>query len=594
MDKEKLYHQIHQFKQELANRFYKDVEEIDSSKGFYYVNDSNAKDKAEFIDFLINNNYLKNNYSTIIDLAFGSGNLTSHIIFDNKIKYERLIFNDLNIINTNQNIVRYIDSSYISNKDMLNLEDFKDEKVDLVIVNPQIGGKYKEGDIKQQKKEKETEQDLYKRFGEVLYNFLNSGSTVLFYGDEKDFKSILPNVKYIQYKSKLKDLFVVKKDLEKSLCFEKEGNNFVECKNNSSENSEYIESLDEIEIELSEYEIKKSEAKVEEKSMKNRDKHIFNKNHLGNLDFDYKNILFKGVPGTGKSRAIDNIIKKLGIENKKENTLRINIHSASSNADLMQGIGIATANGQIEYKEKQGLIFNLIKRATFNPNQPFVLVLEEIQENSLNELIGDLIYLIEDDKRANLQDLADDKEYAYQELINRVVEQDSSIKYVEIPYLVSDSTEYRKMILPNNLFIFCTSNYRDDKKVIEDNLLRRFEVVEIYPKNSVASAYSQEFFSSLNKVILEVFQDEIHPDRYMIGHAIWKDVESEKDFYRAILKVVTEFKDIKEIEFETVKEIFNQLQDSLPENIDSNIAKQENYYNLITVLQDKIGYEFSN
>lgn len=313
------------------------------------------------------------------------------------------------------------------------------------------------------------------------------------------------------------------------------------------------------------------------------------------LNFPYKNILFKGVPGTGKSRAIDNIIaNELNIDEKdrRNNTLRINIHSASSNADLMQGIGISSSDGKIEYREKQGLIYDLIKRATYHPHQPFVLVLEEIQENSLNELIGDLIYLIEEDKRAKLKALADDKEYAYQELIDMVIDKENSVKYVEIPFLVSNSTEYRKMILPDNLYIFCTSNYRDDKKIIEDNLLRRFEVIEIYPKVDVVNVYAKGFFESLNDGIRKIFDDEMHPDRYMIGHAIWKDVNDIDRFHRAFLKVVTEFKDIKEIEFDTFKEIFPKVK--LPEDVDKEIMEQKNYFALINMLQTKIGYGFTN
>ncbi len=305
----------------------------------------------------------------------------------------------------------------------------------------------------------------------------------------------------------------------------------------------------------------------------------------GNLTFPHKNILLKGVPGTGKSRAIENIINdKLKLKDHKENVLRVNIHSASSNADLMQGIGISSKDGQIEYKEKQGLILNLIQRATFNPNQPFVLVLEEIQENSLNELIGDLIYLIEDSKRAkNL--VADDKEYSYEELVEKIIVNNPQMDYVEIPYLVNDSTAYRKMIMPDNLYVFCTSNYRDDKKVIEDNLLRRFEVLEMYPKNNVVSDYCKEFFSQLNKNILEVMNDEIHPDRFMIGHSNWIDVANKKDFYRAFLKVVVEFKDIKELEFSDFKEIVQNL--SMVEALKFN-----SYKDFIEDLQAKAGYDF--
>jgi len=312
----------------------------------------------------------------------------------------------------------------------------------------------------------------------------------------------------------------------------------------------------------------------------------------GNLDFLYKNILFKGVPGTGKSRAINTIIEKhLDIKKKKENILRINIHSASSNSDLMQGIGISSENGNIKYSEKQGLILDIIRRATLHPNQPFVLVLEEIQENSLNELIGDLIYLIEDDKRAKLT--ADNQEYdSYEELVDKLVDEDNTLDYVEIPYLVNDSTKYKKLIMPNNLFIFCTSNYRDDKKVIEDNLLRRFEVIEIYPKETIVNEYAKDFFSSLNEMILKTMKNnyEMHPDRFMIGHAIWKDVVDNKTFYEAFSKLITEFKDIREIEFDVFKSIVKDI--SLPADV--SIKIENSYYETIKDIQSKIGYEFIN
>jgi len=306
---------------------------------------------------------------------------------------------------------------------------------------------------------------------------------------------------------------------------------------------------------------------------------------IGNLTFPHKTLLLKGVPGTGKSRAIENIINnKLQLKDHKQNILRINIHSASSNADLMQGIGISSIDGKIEYKEKQGLILNFIEKATFHPNQPFVLVLEEIQENSLNELIGDLIYLIEDDKRAKGYE-ADNEGDGYQELVEKIIANNPETAYVEVPYLVNSSTEYRKMIMPDNLYIFCTSNYRDDKKVIEDNLLRRFEVLEIYPKASVVHEYCREFFEQLNENILTKLEDEIHPDRFLIGHSNWLKVESEESFYRAFLKVVVEFKDIKEVEFSDFKEIVQDL----PIKGELNFSS---YKNLIEDLQTKAGYDF--
>ena len=302
--------------------------------------------------------------------------------------------------------------------------------------------------------------------------------------------------------------------------------------------------------------------------------------------FEHKNILLKGVPGTGKSRTIDNIVKnKLNINNE-ENILRLNIHSSSSNTDLMQGIGITSNNGNIEYREKQGLILDFIQKATFNPYQAFALILEEIQENSLNELIGDLIYLIEDDKRAkNIN--PDDKTYSYQGLIKIITENKKNVQTIKMPNLVDSKNTYKKMLLPNNLYIFCTSNYRDDKKVIEDNLLRRFDVIEIYPKykTDLKGDFKRQdvsdFLENLNKSIMRVCKDngEIHPDRFMIGHSNWLHVVDESSFMRAFLKVIIDFKDIKDMHFEDFDKIIDDI--TFPFNIEHNVDSYQAWIQLL-------------
>ena len=336
------------------------------------------------------------------------------------------------------------------------------------------------------------------------------------------------------------------------------------------------------------------------------------------------NLLLKGVPGTGKSRLIDKIIEEdLKIKNKPENILRINIHSAITNAELMQGIGISTTEeGNILYLEKEGLVLNHIKKAIQHPYQPFVLILEEVQENSLNELIGDLIYLIEEDKRTDLREVlnkAKDKGIDLDSIdfsdITQLVEfliKEGLIdrkQYIEIPYLVENKTEYRPLIFPKNLYVFCTSNYREDKKIMEDNLLRRFTIIELYPKKKVIQEQEEvpeeikeligEFFESLNNSILEVLKEEIHPDRYLIGHAIFLNVKDKKTFAEALIKVITELKDLKELEFETVKEILKKPLELIKEKISENssifdlqeddiekLLNTQNYKDLTDTLQN--------
>lgn len=328
---------------------------------------------------------------------------------------------------------------------------------------------------------------------------------------------------------------------------------------------------------------------------------IINKTQKGKLDFLYKNIIFKGVPGTGKSRLIDKIINKnLEISSCPENILRINIHSASTNSDLMRGIGITTTHKrEIEYTEKIGLILNFIKEAVIHPYQPFALILEEIQENSLNELIGDLIYLIEDSKRTNIRKLINDglqDSFANEEkLIEAAINLNSKLSYVTVPYLVSSKTKYRKMIFPDNIYVFCSSNYRNDRKIIEDNLLRRFEVIELYPQTVdriIPNSDIGIFLEKLNNSILEEFKNiEVHPDRFMTGHAIWISVKSKNDFYAALLKVVVDFKDIKEVEWNVFKEIIKRV-DKWP--FDFDIKPLNNYSEMTKQLQSFAFSSFIN
>lgn len=265
------------------------------------------------------------------------------------------------------------------------------------------------------------------------------------------------------------------------------------------------------------------------------------------------NLLLKGVPGTGKSRTIDNLIQKLNAS--PEQVLRINIHNGTNNSDLMQGIAVKTGEGNsgIIYSEKQGAVLQHLLNAVVNPDKKYVLVLEEIQENSLNKIIGDLIYLIEDSKRTIVEpnDVQDYYNKPY-DLIEKLIHFGKTKGSIKIPSLV-ENEKPKNLIVPDNFYVFCTSNYRDDRKVIEDNLLRRFDVVEIYPDVDAVHVDKQDFFMSLNNAIEKVMAtQDTHPDRFTIGHANWI---SETTIDKPLLKTVIEFKDVKNIPFDIVKQI---------------------------------------
>lgn len=292
-------------------------------------------------------------------------------------------------------------------------------------------------------------------------------------------------------------------------------------------------------------------------------------------EYEYLNVLLKGVPGTGKSRHFEQIIDNnlfalqagqiedecLTLEKlKNKNVIRINVHTGLTNSELMQGIGVITTDtNEIKYYEKRGLILKHIAKAILNPSLPYVIVLEEVQENNLNRLIGDLIFLIEENRRVKfsvdfLNKLDSEIDFGF---VSDLVLENAKDNKVILPSLVEDSQDIF-MCIPSNLYFFCTSNYRDDKKIMEDNLLRRFEVIDIFPDyNAIKSSEVQVFFKKLNEEILNEFINnfELHPDRFLIGHAIWIEVKDAITFCQALNKVVIDFKDLKEIEWNVFKKI---------------------------------------
>lgn len=672
--KEEIYSQIQEFGLQPSNPAVRNS--LSFEKTYFFVPSTVAKERAAFFRFILEQDELLEvlpDKWKALDLAFGSGSLTTHLLQESEYPIEKIVLNDKNTSVTNQKLSTLLAHSETTDHDFLDSSLFPVERFNLLIFNPQTGGGWSEGsstltdqksilhngdlksyleslgrdtsqlifsidepsrqikvhsdllnkgpmkdlvgDIKifnyydvfwtSKTSKVEGEQTSNVRFRQTFDKVFDPNGLLVYYGDESFFQALFADFPFVIQLCPPDDgkmLFVATKAItkQKTILYRKTESGTYEITDSCKEVSSSTENvdLDELETDLEktkdDFEIGagnpgSERSEPEKLAVMN---FIISDEKLGSLNFPYKNVLLKGVPGTGKSRLINQWIEKnlnLGKANH-ENVLRINVHSASSNADLMQGIGIAANRGQVEYHEKTGMVLNHLKEACKKPNQPFVLVLEEIQENSLNELIGDLIYLIEESKRADLS--SEMGEYdSFEDFVEQFTDKNAAIEFVKVPYLVNTETRFRKLIFPANLFVFCTSNYRDDKKVVEDNLMRRFDLIELYPRYEEAIFHNKEvskFLKTLNELIITGFESrEIHPDRLIIGHANWLKVKDSESFCRALLKAVVEFKDIREIEWSEFGQILSKITE-LPFGLDANqLLKAKNYKELIEGLQEK-------
>ncbi|MCR4880748.1 MAG: AAA family ATPase [bacterium] len=129
-------------------------------------------------------------------------------------------------------------------------------------------------------------------------------------------------------------------------------------------------------------------------------------------------------------------------------------------------------------------------------NKPHVLIIDEINRGNISKIFGELITLIEEDKRENIS--------------------------VQLPY------SHETFTVPNNLYIIGTMNTSDRSIAsIDIALRRRFKFKEMMPKSSLVADFGIEFskiFDGLNNKI-KLLLDRDH----QIGHSYFINTKYNKE-----------------------------------------------------------------
>ena len=266
----------------------------------------------------------------------------------------------------------------------------------------------------------------------------------------------------------------------------------------------------------------------------------------------------------------------------------VTFHQAYSYEEFIEGIRPKVENTSqgITYEIKPGVFRRICERALTEPDQKFALFIDEINRGNIAKIFGELITLIETDKRL--------------EATNEIT--------VTLPY------SGESFGVPFNLDIYGTMNSADRSIALLDTALRRrFEFCEIMPNsdliegtNGKGDVESDDGGKIELRKLLDVMNERIEflLDRnFKLGHAYFKDVKNfaaiqsvfsdrvipllQEYFYEDWKKIQVVFGDIgedgKKVESQIVshqmksrKEILRFDDDQFPDNMRFySIAKKD-------------------
>ena len=219
-----------------------------------------------------------------------------------------------------------------------------------------------------------------------------------------------------------------------------------------------------------------------------------------------KQLIFYGPPGTGKTYYANIAAKNFTMFSDysylrhDQYIKRVTFHQSYSYENFVEGIRPRAEGAQVSYELEPGIFKEISDDARNDPSHRYVLIIDEINRGNVSKIFGELITLIEKDKRKSMS--------------------------LQLAYSKNNFN------VPENLYIIGTMNTADQSLAQLDTALRRrFAFCELMPqpnllKKTISGISLEKLLDTLNQKIRNAGLHE-----KQIGHSYFMNVNDVSDLH---------------------------------------------------------------
>ena len=216
---------------------------------------------------------------------------------------------------------------------------------------------------------------------------------------------------------------------------------------------------------------------------------------------DKKNLILQGPPGTGKTWLAKKLAFALIGELKEDKIRPVQFHPNLSYEDFVRGWR-PSGDGKLDLVD--GPFLQMINTAKDNPESEYAIIIEEINRGNPAQIFGEMLTLLESDKRNKAEAL----ELSYR-------------KYEE-----------ERVYIPENLYVIGTMNVADRSIAMVDFALRRrFAFVDLEPifgsvwrdwvhdQCNIDKEFLSQVEEKINALNKQIAEDANLGTQFKIGHS---------------------------------------------------------------------------